>query len=404
MSEARHRDPEAIRAALLPTRYLPALDGLRAVAVVLVIASHAAPAHLVPGGFGVTLFFFLSGYLLTGQMVAEQARTGGIAFGGFYLRRVLRLMPAALAFLLVAGLAFAAWGGTITPAGWLSALFYGANLYEVFSGYASDLPVAGASGAMVPHPFAILWSLAIEEQFYLVWPVLLLGLLRRGGWRGAAWGLAGACLAALVWRACLYRLCLQGAPGAVCGVEWYNRLYAGTDTRLDSLAFGALAAVLVVRGDPRRLAALVGARGVQAAAWLVLAGSLAWRDPYFREVVRYTVQGLALAVVLAPLVARPGPGRRLLESGPMLFLGRISYSLYLWHWFAAMLASHLVPPRGPGFVALYLALTAALSLASWYGIERPMIALRRRAGSHARAAGPSEGPAPRAGARAGSAA
>ena len=139
--------------------YLPVLDGLRAVSILLVLLSHLGLDHVLPGAFGVTLFFFISGYLITRQLCGGLARTGRIGFGRFALRRVLRLMPAGLAYILVAGLAYCAAGGLITPAGWLAAIFYGANYYDLWAGYHSTLPG-------VRHPFNILWSLAIEEHFY----------------------------------------------------------------------------------------------------------------------------------------------------------------------------------------------------------------------------------------------
>ena len=236
---------ERDRAALLPTRHIPALDGLRAVAVLLVVASHAAPAHVVPGGFGVTLFFFISGYLLTAQFADEHRRTGRIGFAGFYLQRLLRLLPAALAFIAVSGLFFLAVGGSLSAAEWLSALLYGANDFDLFAGYRSSVSVAGTPGPVaVEHPFGILWSLAVEEHFYLLWPLTLFALLRWGGWRAAAAFLVALCLAELAWRAFLHPLCRAPLPSGLCGIAPRNRIYAATDTRFDALAFGALTAPL----------------------------------------------------------------------------------------------------------------------------------------------------------------
>lgn len=372
---------ERDRAALLPTRYIPALDGLRAVAVLLVVASHAAPAHVVPGGFGVTLFFFISGYLLTGQLTNEYLRTGRIDFLGFYLRRMLRLLPAALVFVAVSGAVFLAMGGSLGAAEWGSALLYGANYYDIFAGYRSDVAVTGLHGPVtVAHPFSILWSLAVEEHFYLLWPVTLLALLRWGGWRAAAAFLAVLCLLEPLWRAHLHALCQTPLPAASCGAAPELRIYAATDTRFDSLAFGALAAVLVVQTETRRFLSVLHARSAQAAALALLAAGFLVRDETFRDVSRYSAQGLAFLIAVPALLVGASRLRRLLERRIPVLIGRLSYSIYLWHWLAGMIAAAFA--QAPALqTAAYLALTVLMSAGSWFAIERPMLRLRRSAGS-----------------------
>ncbi|WP_342152790.1 acyltransferase [Methylorubrum sp. SB2] len=375
-------EPERDRAALLPIRYLPALDGLRAVAVLLVVASHAAPAHVVPGGFGVTLFFFISGYLLTGQLADEYLRTGRIDFLGFYLRRMLRLLPAALVFILASGAVFRAMGGSLTAAEWGSALLYGANYYDIAAGYRSDLTVAGAHGPVaVAHPFSILWSLAVEEHFYLVWPLALLALLRWGGWRMAAGFLVLVCLIEPAWRAHLHALCQGPQPATACGAAPALRIYAATDTRFDSLAFGALAALLVVQSETRRFLAILRARSAQAAALGLLAAGFLVRDETFRDVSRYSAQGVAFLILVPALLVGTSGLRRLLERRIPVLIGRLSYSIYLWHWLAGMVAAYAFAQAPLVQALVYLVLTALLSALGWFAIERPMLRLRRRAGS-----------------------
>ena len=355
--------------------YIPSLDGLRALAILLVLASHLGFERVAPGGFGVTLFFFISGYLLTGQMAGEFARTGRIAFGRFYLRRALRLMPAALAFIAIAGGVFVAVGGEITPLGWISALFYGANYYDLYASYDTTLPG-------VRHPFNILWSLAVEEHFYLLWPVVLAALLRRG--RGAALAvLAMLCIAEVAWRATLFPACFAHQPSPVCGVSQGYRLYKATDTRLDSIAWGALVALLAAAPTSLKFRLLVGSRMAQAAAAVLLAATFLVRDPQFREVERYTVQGIALAVLIPGLIWADSPARRLFEAPSLVLIGRISYALYLWHWAALSAADYAAPQGGAAWMAIAVGLSAVLSLLCWTLIERPMLRLRRRAGSHA---------------------
>ena len=351
------------------TAYLPVLDGLRAVSILLVLLSHLGLDHVVPGAFGVTLFFFISGYLITRQLQGALERDGRIGFGRFYLRRVLRLMPAGLAYILVAGLAYCAAGGFISPAGWLAAVFYGANYYDLWAGYHSTL-------AGVRHPFNILWSLAIEEHFYAIWPAFL-ALLWRGRWAVA--GLAMVCAAILLWRLYLWDVCF--APGApwVCGPAnpnplWrYNRLYLATDARLDSIAFGALLALA-----PRpasRFAAFGGA--------VLLAVSFVVPGAFGRHVLRPSLQGVALLGLFPWLLNGETPLHRALRCEPARMLWRLSYSLYLWHWLALGMADAVFPARRPAWAVLAVILAFSMAALSYVGIERPMHRLRRRFGSHA---------------------
>ena len=364
--------------------YVPSLDGLRAASILLVIVAHLGLDEVVPGGFGVTLFFFISGYLLTGQMAGEFARTGRIGFASFYLRRALRLMPAALAFIVIAGGAFVAAGGRVTVPGWIAALFYGANYYDLYATYDTTIPP-------VRHPFIILWSLAVEEHFYMAWPLALAFLLRRR--RRALATLLALCAVEVAWRAALFHACSGPHPGGICGLRQGYRLYKATDTRLDSIAWGAIVALLAADPACQWFRDAVGSRAVQALAALLLAATFVVRGEEFREVGRYAVQGVALAVLVPGLIWADSPVRRAFEAAPLVFVGRISYALYLWHWAALGVADYYVPSGGAAWAAVASGLTVALSLACWHLIERPMLRLRRRAGSQA----PLQGipPAPR---------
>ena len=352
--------------------YVPSLDGLRAASILLVIVGHLGLDGVVPGGFGVTLFFFISGYLLTGQMAGEFARTGRIGFASFYLRRVLRLMPAALAFIVIAGGAFVAAGGRVTVPGWIAAVLYGANYYDLYVTYDTTIPP-------VRHPFIILWSLAVEEHFYMLWPLALAFLLRRR--HRALAVLLVLCAVEVAWRAALFHACFGPHPGGFCGVRHGYRLYKATDTRLDSIAWGAIVALLAADPACKWFRGAVGSRAVQALAALLLVATFLVRGEQFREVWRYAIQGLALAVLVPGLIWADSPVRRLFEAAPLVFVGRISYALYLWHWAALGAADYAVPGGGAAWVVMAAGLTIALSLACWYGIERPMLWLRRRAGS-----------------------
>jgi len=353
--------------------YIPAVDGLRALSILLVVGSHAGLDHVLPGAFGVTLFFFISGYLITGQLLRTLQTDGRLRFAGFYARRLLRLTPAALVYTLLAGAAFSLAGGRISAGGWAAALLYGANYYDLWAGYRTSL-------AGVRHPFNILWSLAIEDHFYALWPALLSVLWRA---RMAAGALALLCLTVLCWRAWLYNSCLDHMAPAVCGpradaMGHFNRLYLATDTRLDSIAYGALLALI---GARRRGPDAVGG------ACLLLFTFLLPGD-FARQVLRTSLQGIALLGLFPALIAGRGAIGRALSATPAVAVGRLSYSLYLWHWGAFGVADGLATCAGAArygllWQAIALPLAAGLALLSYQYIERPMLALRRRAGSHA---------------------
>ena len=353
--------------------YLPALDGLRAVAILLVVAAHAGLDHVVPGAFGVTLFFFISGYLITRQLLGSLAARGRVGYGGFFLRRVLRLAPAGLAYVALAGLLYVGAGGRISALGWLAAAFYGANVFDLWVGYRSTL-------AGVRHPFNILWSLAIEEHFYALWPLLLTALWR---WRFAVLAVLGLCVAVLCWRVWLFDHCTW-AFSAICGrpqpnPAWrYNRLYQGTDTRIDSIAWGALLAL----AERRRPAWARQATALWPGGLILLGAGFLLQGDFARQALRTTLQGVGVAMVFPALLHGGGPVQRLLCARPALLIGRLSYSLYLWHWGAFALADRLAGAHHLAWLAIGLPLSALLAAGSYRLVEQPMLRLRRRAGSH----------------------
>ena len=359
--------------AAAPPAYIPALDGVRAISILLVLLSHLGLEHVVPGAFGVTLFFFISGYLITRQLLTHLNATGRIGLARFYLRRALRLLPASLAYVLISGGLYRLAGGTIPPLAWAAALAYGANYYELWRGFETTL-------AGVRQPFNILWSLAIEEHFYLVWP-LLLGLVWRS--RFLAWGVLGACLAVLAWRWAVFDMCFLEHAGTLC---WklrpnpflhYNQLYLATDTRADSIAWGVLLAAAETR------LSRYGTRPLWiAAALAVLALSFLLPGPFGRYVLRPTLQGASLLCLLPALIGQNSTVRRALASPPAIVVGRLSYSLYLWHWGALGFADWAAPRTGIPWLEVAAPLTIAMATLSYLAIERPMLRLRRRAGSH----------------------
>jgi peptidoglycan/LPS O-acetylase OafA/YrhL len=350
---------------------IPSLDGIRALSFLLVFLAHAGLESWVPGGLGVTVFFFLSGFLITTLMRQELAETGGVSFRHFYLRRALRILPPFYTVLLAAaGLsAIGALAGPPQAAPLLAQLLHVANYWTVGHGYGGQ--VAGTG---------VYWSLAIEEHFYLLFPALFLLLHRMLATpRGRAAFLWTLCAAILAWR------CALVFGGDVPS----NRTYLASDTRFDSILFGCALALV---GNPALDRQAPGERALwlrvllPAGAGLMLL-SLLFRDPRFRETFRYTLQGLALYPLFVCAVRNPQLGAfRLLNHPVLRRIGELSYSLYLLHHVVIYGLQRWLPVHPALQAVLALGISLLLSGAIWRGIERPCARLRKRLTQPARAA------------------
>jgi peptidoglycan/LPS O-acetylase OafA/YrhL len=345
--------------------YIPSLDGIRAAAVLLVFAAHAGLKDRIPGNFGVTVFFFLSGYLITTLLRAEDQRNGRISLASFYGRRTLRIFPPLYVVLALATLLTLV-GALPGPAIRLDALgaqvLYLTNYYIIQHGWWDGR----APGTW------IFWSLSVEEYFYLGFPLLYILLLRfLPQRRRQALVLVGLCALVLAWR-----LVLVLALGAS-----RDRTYIATDTRIDSILFGC---VLGVIGNP----VLDGGSRISERAWkqlllpLALGGlllSFVFRNPVFQETVRYSLQGLCLFPLFVAAVRWPEwLPFRILNVGWVKFLGVLSYSFYLVHPSVLWAVTSWTRLPGLAQALIGLVLTLAVSLALYWLVEKPAARLRRR--------------------------
>jgi peptidoglycan/LPS O-acetylase OafA/YrhL len=345
--------------------YRAALDGLRAVAVLSVIAYHDNYAWAKGGFLGVDMFFVLSGFLITTLLVVEFRAGSTIRFGAFWARRARRLLPALL--LVLVFVAFYSHFAVVpferngVRDDMFASLFYVANWRFIFDQQGYFQLFSAAS------PLRHMWSLAIEEQYYLVWPLIVLACLRvgRGSTRVLGWlcGIGGA-LSILDMR-------MRFHPGDPSGA------YYATDARAHTLLVGALLALLLFAWKP-------GARARRALAAISIPALVVVLLAAYRASgtgSAYYHGGSALfAVVVALLIAgvlQPGPVSSVLAAPPLVWIGRISYGLYLWHW---PIDVWLVPSRvhvgNTTLNLLRLGVTFVAAIVSYYLVELP---IRRRA-------------------------
>lgn len=357
----QRRSPALLTALQQPR--MAGLDALRAIAVLMVIVNHLGPDRIGPvmvfdGSVGVEMFFVISGFLITWLLLGAHERHGRIALGAFYQRRAARLLPASLAYLLV-GMGLLAiraqpipWGAVV------STLFYGTNYYQALTGAAA-------------HYLSHCWSLAVEEQFYLIWPFLLAGLLQRGHSPRTVLAVS----IPLVWG--LKAVLIYGY-----GVgEVY--LYRALETRMDQLAAGCLLAVLLKTPRWRRHFENLARRRWPLPALVVgLVASMSLLHGTDR-VADKQLFGFALETVLItamlPLVlieaAGSGWAARLLNAPSLVLIGQISYGLYLYHPFVTHpIHNAVVRQTGSSALGILVALAGliAVSWASFRWFEQPM--------------------------------
>lgn len=346
---------------LIPVRErLRGLDGLRALAVIGVLAFH--DGRLSGGFLGVDLFFALSGFLITTLIIDELGRTDRLDLVGFWGRRLRRLLPAVMVLLVVVVIVLRS---IAEPGEWIVARrdapwaqFYAANWHQIASG-------AGYWDAFAaPSAFEHLWSLAIEEQFYLLWPLLVWGAWR---WRRRT-GVAILCVVGFVASTTAMITLFDGGDP--------TRVYMGTDTRVFSLLAGAVVALPSVRSMVSRLVSRAP-RGVQWAtatlllvllgSWFVVDGGQDW---LFRGGL--AAHSAIAAIIAVSIPATPtAPLTKLLSTAPLEYVGRLSYALYLWHWPVFVFCSpERVGVDGWTLTIIRMVSTSLFAMASYHLIEQ----------------------------------
>ncbi|MFI7673184.1 acyltransferase family protein [Actinophytocola sp. NPDC049390] len=354
------------RAATRPVagrgEHVPALDGLRGVAILGVLLFHTG--HL-PGGFlGVDLFFALSGYLITDLLLREVEADGTVSLAAFWGRRVRRLLPALATMLVV--VTVLVWlvasrdvvRTTLTDGPWVQLNLLNWHLLAESAGYWERFGSARV--------FEHLWSIAVEEQFYLMWPVLVL-IIARCGWRADRWVATTALVASAGSLLLMITLVSSTDP---------SRVYTGTDTRAFSLLLGAVAATRQARALLARMTGRVA--GAVLAFLAAGIGVLWWLADGVRSPWLFTgglfAHSLAAALLVGLCARAPHTVvATVLSRQPLRWLGLISYSLYLWHWPVSVLLSEQWPALGAWpRTALVCAVSIGLAALSKYLVEDPV--------------------------------
>lgn len=341
------------------------IDAIRAFAVMLVVVAHAGLGHIVPGGSGVTIFFVISGFIITHLVLKEQKQTANFDVKSFYLRRFLKIAPPFLVIVAIPTVIYAQ-RHPIDWADFLSQVFFVFN-WVYMTGEHMVLPGSG-----------VVWSLAIEEQFYIVFA--LLWVIAVKSQRGVA--LLTATAMAVVVISLLLRLHISYSDFS------HRRTYYGTDTRVDGIAYGVLAAIIYQFLSENRANSV--ARRMLANDWVFLVAavlylfSLVYRNDIFRETFRYSIQAIsALLLVLYGLLQTESRFRQWLGTVSNLrlvqIIGLSSYSIYLAHLSLNHLFGGLLKSWPEPLAILFRITTGvAAGVLVWALIERPVERFKKR--------------------------
>lgn len=367
---------------------VPTLDGLRALSIGIVLLGHflLPPRYLGFSAFGVVIFFFISGFLISRLLFAEMKTAERVSLKNFYVRRFLRLYPVIVFYMLLVCLLALARGIRPPPIEIASVFAYFANYLIAWRDVHG---VVTADGGLNILPIGVLWSLSVEEHFYFLFPAVF--VFARGSPSKVARFAIFICVASLAFRFA-YVLFLHdyiGSPG----------IYKRSETRFDSIAFGILLAAMCETDRGRKLIAALARRWIFWAALAGVAATFALRNPLIDDTLRYTVRSALLLPIFCTILFsdRAAWANWVLNLAPVAWIGRLSYSIYVWHGGVRFLTGSLLdrmPHLERGVVSVVA--TLILAVLSYYLIERPFLRLRRYFQERGRVApgDPDGGPGP----------
>ncbi len=343
---------------------IPSLNGIRALSVMLVVVSHCGFGHIVPGGFGVTVFFLLSGYLITTLFIEEYKNTNNVKIPHFYARRAIRLYPAMLITIIVAyTLSYLEIiGGKSTIVGALAQLFYFANYFNLFFDGYSRIP-AGTS---------ILWSLSVEEHFYFLYPLIFSVFMINLNKQRLVYFLLFLMILFLGWRFYLFEI--QNV--------FEGRIIFASDTRMDSIIVGCILALgknPIKDINKRNLSSLDMLLILLAVICILF--TFLFRDETFRAVYRFTLQGASLCVLFYYSIAFFNhPLFSILNTRIMERIGIYSYTIYLVHFILIEIAVTNFPQINNNFVLVFIVATLSIFIGflMYVCVEKPLQIYRKK--------------------------
>jgi peptidoglycan/LPS O-acetylase OafA/YrhL len=349
--------------------FVPALNGLRGVAILIVLGNHIPLrkyASLLPGGYvGVDIFFVLSAFLITTLLVQEFNRRGSISLRNFYFRRVLRLGPALIAMLIViCTLSFVLFDRVRAEQNCVHALIalcYASNWVKALT--QDGLGIVAQT-----------WSLSVEEQFYIVWPFLVLMLLRATG-KSSHVIIAAAALALLSWLDGIY-LALKGAT--------FTRFCFGLDSRLDRLMIGCILGVLLTSGCMteetkrifQKLLVILAPLSLICLVAFSISGNVLGQGLFYYGFVIIAL--LAAVLILDVMINQQSILKRFLEMKGLVWIGSISYGLYLWHWPIFYVMTYIYHCSGRTVMLVGTPLAFLIAVLSYYGMEIRILEFKNR--------------------------
>jgi peptidoglycan/LPS O-acetylase OafA/YrhL len=345
--------------------YIPCFDGLRSLAIVLVILRHLEVSNIIPAGFGVTVFFFISGVLITRLLLAEQVQKGGVDLFNFYIRRFVRLAPPLIVMVGITSIVMVANGVYVPWQGVASSLLYFRNYYTWYlkaTGQPLDTEIWEPT-----------WSLAVEEHFYLLFPLVLVFFGSRP--RIFITAMSAACVGSLVLRI----------------LAWFywpepdQYLYHATEMRLDGILTGCLLSYVAHYLPNASFWKYISSQSIFWFCVMCIPASMLYREAFYDGAIKYSVQQLLLIVIMYQMIFIDSHqwAKVILENGFLKYIGRLSYSLYLWHLPCYYAVKALLPAQ-PHSVQVIISIAAAFVVAamSYHLLEMPLVSMRKKFGAH----------------------